>query len=88
MYRGLLKTMARVWNPKDIQDPRFNRKSWHTCKPPNEVFTGHRLHERRSVSRHSPNFSDLRLSSLDQVDNLKTLQETVVALENGAAKTE
>ena len=26
MYRGLLKTVARVWNPKDIQDPAIQQK--------------------------------------------------------------
>src|ERR1700688_3153510 len=26
MYRGLLKTLARVWNPKDIQDPAVQQK--------------------------------------------------------------
>ena len=26
MYRGLLKTVARVWNPKDIQDPATQQK--------------------------------------------------------------
>src|SRR6202041_2104808 len=26
MYRGLLKTLARVWNPKDIQDPTVQQK--------------------------------------------------------------
>ena len=25
MYRGLLKTVARVWNPKDIRDARDSR---------------------------------------------------------------
>jgi hypothetical protein len=26
MYRGLLKSVARVWNPKDIQDPAIQQK--------------------------------------------------------------
>jgi hypothetical protein len=26
MYRGLLKNLARVWNPKDIQDPAIQQK--------------------------------------------------------------
>jgi hypothetical protein len=26
MYRGLLKTVARVWNPKDIQDQAIQEK--------------------------------------------------------------
>jgi hypothetical protein len=26
MYRGLLKTVARVWNPKDIRDPAIQQK--------------------------------------------------------------
>jgi len=26
MYRGLLKAVARVWNPKDIQDPAIRQK--------------------------------------------------------------
>jgi hypothetical protein len=34
-YRGLLKTLARVWNPKYVQDPASNRRCWHTCTPRN-----------------------------------------------------
>jgi hypothetical protein len=26
MYRGLLKTLARVWNPKDFQGPAIQQK--------------------------------------------------------------
>ena len=26
MYRGLLKKVARVWNPKDIRDPAIQQK--------------------------------------------------------------
>jgi hypothetical protein len=26
MYRGLLKSLARVWNPKDIQDPQTQER--------------------------------------------------------------
>jgi hypothetical protein len=33
MYRGLLKVVARVWNPKDIRDPAVEQKVLaHKCK--------------------------------------------------------
>jgi len=35
MFRGLLKSVARVWTPKEIQDKAIQEKVLATCKQPN-----------------------------------------------------
>ena len=87
MYRGLLKSVARVWNPIDIQDLEMQQKVWPTCKRPNEDYVGPKPHEKGLVwPAFAGVLGSLRLSSLGQVDNLKTLQEIVVALEAAAPR--
>ena len=49
MYRGILKSVARVWNPKEIQDKTIQERVWHTCKRRNEDCGEPRLHEKRRV---------------------------------------
>ena len=83
MYRGILKTVARVWNPKEIQDKAIQ-----------ERVLAHMQAAERGLRRAEGGarkggagdlcqvLGSLRLSSLDQVDNLKTLQEIVIALES------
>ena len=44
VYRGLLKAVARGWNPKDIQDPAIGRKVLAHIKLRDEVAAGQRLH--------------------------------------------
>ena len=64
MYRGLLKSLARVWNPKEIQDYGDPRKECsHTCKRPNEDCVAPRPRERRLVWQPSLGvLGSLRLS--------------------------
>lgn len=40
MYRGLLKTLARVWDPKDIHDVEIQQKCSRTCERLSEDFAG------------------------------------------------
>ncbi len=87
MYRGLLKTVARVWNPKDIRDPETQRK----------VLAHMQAAERglrrldAALKRLEPEpltqiLHSLELQSIDRVDNLQTLHEVVLALEAAAQK--
>jgi hypothetical protein len=79
MYRGLLKTLARVWNPRQIQDPAIQQKVLAHMQAAERGF-------RRAETARDKVLGSLKVSSLDQVDDLKTLQKIVVALEDRAAQ--
>jgi hypothetical protein len=82
MYRGLLKSVARVWNPIDIQDPEMQQKVLaHMQAAERGLRRAEAARERAGTAAFAGVLGSLRLSSLGQVDNLKTLQEIVVALE-------
>src|SRR5216684_2494286 len=87
MYRGLLKNMARVWNPKDIMDPSIQKKVLAHMQAAERGFRRvEAARDKAGLAAFAAILGSLRLSSLDQVDNLKTLQEIVVALETAAAR--
>jgi hypothetical protein len=89
MYRGLLKAVARVWNPKDIREPVVQQK----------VLVHMQAAERglrrldAALDRVGPEpltqvLRSLKLQSLSQVDNLQTLHQIVLALEAAAQQEE
>ena len=85
MYRGLLKTLARVWNPKDIQDPGVQQKVLAHMQAAERGFR--RLDA--AINRVGPEpltqiLRSLKLQSIDRVDDLQTLRELVLALEAAA----
>ena len=87
MYRGLLKSVARVWNPKDIQDQAIQEKMMsHMQAAERGLRRAEAARERAGLAAFAGVLGSLRLSSLDQVDNLKTLLEIVVALEAAAPR--
>jgi hypothetical protein len=82
MYRGLLKSVARVWNPKDIQEHAIQEKVLaHMQAAERGLRRAETARGKDGLAAFAAVLGSLRLSSLDQVDNLKTLQEIVVALE-------
>jgi hypothetical protein len=82
MYRGILKSVARVWNPKDIQDKAIQEKVLsHMQAAERGLRRAEAAREKAGLATFARVLGSLRLSSLDQVDNLKTLQEIVSALE-------
>jgi len=82
MYRGLLKTLARVWNPKDIQDPAIEERVLTHMQAAERGFRrAEAARDKTGMAVFAATLGSLRLRSLNQVDNLKTLQEIVVALE-------
>ena len=86
MYRGLLKTLARVWNPKDIQEPAIQQKVLaHMQAAERGFLRADAALEQAETGALSGILQRLQLSSLGQVDDLKTLREIVVALEDRAA---
>jgi hypothetical protein len=87
MYRGLLKSVARVWNPKDIQSPEIQQKVLaHMQAAERGLRRAEAARERSGLAAFAGVLGSLRLSSLGQVDNLKTLQEIVAALEAAASR--
>ncbi|MBS1849306.1 MAG: hypothetical protein JST79_00060 [Acidobacteria bacterium] len=82
MYRGILKSIARVWNPKEIQDKAIEEKVLaHMQAAERGLRRAEAAREKAGLATFAKVLGSLRLSSLDQVDNLKTLQEIVTALE-------
>jgi hypothetical protein len=82
MYRGLLKAVARVWNPKDIQDATIQQKVLAHMQAAERGFR--RLNaalERVGPEALTQILLSLKLQSIDRVDNLQTLREIVLALE-------
>jgi hypothetical protein len=84
MYRGLLKTVARMWNPKDIQDPEIQQRVLVHMQAANRRAETAR--QKVGLTAYAAILGSLKLRSLDQVDNLKTLREVVVALEAAATR--
>jgi hypothetical protein len=88
MYRGILKTLARVWNPKDIQDPALQQKVLAHMQAAERGFR--RLDaalERVGPEALTQTFRSLKLQLIDRVDNLQTLREIVLGLEAAAQGT-
>jgi len=86
MYRGLLKSVARVWNPKDIQDPEIMEKVLaHMQASERGLHRAHAAKEKAGLAAYAAILGSMKLSSVEQVDNLKTLQKIVMALEEKAA---
>jgi hypothetical protein len=82
MYRGLLKTVARVWTPKDIQDPEIQKKVLAHMQAAERGF--HRLDailDRGGAKVLDSVLHSLNLTSIDRADNLRTLHEIVIRLE-------
>jgi hypothetical protein len=88
LYRGLLRTGARVWNPTEIRDANVLRKVLAQMQ---SAERGLRRLE-AALNRVGPEalvpiLRGLRLSSLAQVDNLETLKRVVHEAERAAEST-
>jgi hypothetical protein len=84
-YRGLLKRIARVWNPREIQDAGLQRQVLAHMQAAERGFR--RLDA--ALDRVGPEaltqiLHSRKLQSIHLVDNLQTLREIVVALEAAA----
>lgn len=87
MYRGLLRSVARVWNPKDIQDQAIQEKVLaHMQAAERGLRKAEAARDKAGLAAFAGVLGSLRLSSLGQVDNLNTLREIVVALEAAAPR--
>lgn len=87
MYRGVLKSVAKVWSPKDIQEKAIQEKVLaHLQAAERGLRRAEAAQEKGGLAAFARVLGSLRLSSLDRVDNLKTLQEIVVALEAAVSR--
>ena len=87
MYRGLLKSVARVWNPKDIEDQAIQEKVLaHMQAAERGLRRAEAARDAAGLAAFAGVLGSLRLSSLDRVDNLNTLREIVVALDAAAPR--
>jgi hypothetical protein len=85
MYRGLLKALARVWNPKDIRDRAVQQKVFaHMQAAERGLRRLDAALDRTGGKALYPILQSLQLTSLDQVDNLETLRRVVLAAEQAA----
>jgi hypothetical protein len=85
LYRGLLKTVALVWNPSQVQDAALLQKVLADMLAAERGLR--RLDAAIDKTGTEPLAAVLHLlnvKSLGQVDNLETLQEIVLALEGKA----
>jgi hypothetical protein len=86
MYRGLLKSIARVWNPNEIRNGAVQQRVLAQMQAAERGLLREKAaREKAGLASFAAVLGSLKLSSLEQVDNLKTLQEIVIALE-GATK--
>ncbi len=88
LYRGLLRTGARVWNPAEIRDADVLRKVLAQMKAAERGLR--RLEaalDKVGPEALVPILRSLRLSSLHQVGSLETLKTVVLAAERAEENT-
>ena len=88
MYRGLLKSIARVWNPNEIRNGAVQQRVLAQMQAAERgLLRAKAAREKAGLASFAAVLGSLKLSSVDQVDNLKTLEEIVIALEGRASRT-
>ena len=88
LYRGVLKTVARVWNPTEIRDADVLRNVLEQMQAAERGL----LRLKAALNRVEPGtlvpvLRSLGLSSLDQVDSLESLKRVVLEVERVAEST-
>ncbi len=88
MYRGLLKTIARVWRPSEIHDRAVLEKVSAAMQSAAQGLRRlEAAQERIGPEATKALMNSLHVRSVAQVDNLETLQQLVQALEESADQT-
>jgi len=86
LYRGLLRTEARVWNPNQIADPALQRKILERMQSAERGLERLRV----CLAKSGPAalnviLQSLELRSLEMIDTLETLKRVVLAVEAAAS---
>jgi hypothetical protein len=89
LYRGVLKTVAKAWDPREILEAEILRKVLERMQSAERGFR----RVEAALSKVGPEplvpiLRALRLNSLDQVDCLETLKKVVVEIERAAERTQ
>jgi len=87
LYRGILRDVARVWNPRDIEEVSVQQRVLEYMRCADRGLA--RLKgtvEKTGPKALTPILQALGVASLDRVDNLQTLKRIVLDLESAAAK--
>ena len=82
LYRGVLKSLARVWEPKEIHDAAVGQRVLEHMQAAERGLQ--RLQsalERVGTEPLARILSSLKVVSLDRVDSIETLKQIVLALE-------
>jgi len=82
LYRGLLKSVARVWSPKQIQDIVLQRRVLEHMQAGERGLLRLKSALERVGTEPLPRIlNSLGVVSLERVDSLETLKQIVLALE-------
>jgi hypothetical protein len=88
LYRGILRTVARAWNPSEIREADVLSRVLAQMQ---SAGRGLRRLEaalnRVEPEAVVPTLRSLRLNSLEQVDSLESLKKVVLAAEEAAGLT-
>ena len=87
LYRGLLKSVARVWKPSEIRDVTLLQKVLVQMQAAERGLR--RLDDTLKLSGSealTPILESLKVRSLDKVDSLETLKQIVLALEQASSQ--
>lgn len=85
LYRGLLRDLARVWNPREIEDVSVQQRVLEHMRSAERGLR--RLEaalDKTGPEALVPVLKALRVSSIERVESLETLKRIVLELEAGA----
>lgn len=83
LYRGLLRDLARVWNPSEIRDLAIQKKVLEHMQAAERGLERLRIVlERTGHAALGPILESMGVRSLERVDNLEALKRIVLELES------
>ena len=87
LYRGILRDLARVWNPNEIEDVSVQHRVLEHMRCADRGL----IRLKAALEKTDPNaltaiLQAVGVASLERVDNLQTLKRIVLDLESAAAK--
>jgi hypothetical protein len=87
LYRGILRDLARVWYPNEIEDVSVQQRVLEHMRCAERGLTRLKAAlEKTGPKALIPILQALGVASLERVDNLQTLKRIVLDLESAAAK--
>lgn len=83
LYRGILKTVARVWDPNEIQNDAVEQRVLEHLQAAERGLDRLRAAlERVGSAPLAQILSSQKIASLERIDNLETLKKVVLSLES------